>query len=64
MSAGSPWPVLRMLAAAFEPVARLGQQAADQRRGLLVLEEVGAVQALLQGVDDRHRRLFAENFRV
>ena len=48
MSAGSPWPVLLDVGRGLEPVARLGQQAADQRRRLLVLEEVGAFQALLQ----------------
>ena len=39
----------------LEPVARRGQQAADPRRGVLVLEQVGALQALREGVDDRHR---------
>ena len=56
MSAGSPWPVVWMLAAASSRSPALASRAADPRRGLLVLEQVGAVQALLQGVDDRHRR--------
>ena len=42
---------------AFEPVAGLGQQLADPRRCVLVLDQVRTVQALLKGVDNRHGRL-------
>ena len=41
----------------LQPIAGLGEQLADPRRGLLVLDQVGAVQALLKRIDDRHGRL-------
>ena len=41
---------------AIEPIPGLGEQLNDSSRRLLVLEEVGAFQALLERVDNGHGR--------
>src|SRR5262249_47346067 len=40
----------------LEPVARGGEQGADARRSVLVLEQVRAVETLRERIDDRHDR--------
>src|SRR5262249_21155891 len=40
----------------LQTVGSLGQEGRDPRGGVVVLEEVRAVQALVEGVDDGHRR--------
>ncbi len=40
----------------FKTIGGFRHQRRDLRRRLIIFEEVGAIQALLQGVDDGHRR--------
>ena len=54
MSAGSPWPVVWMLTAASSRSPALASSSPIRVGGVLVLEQVGALQALLERVDDGH----------